>query len=914
MLLVLLLLLPPSTTTAKIGFLSVDDPTQNQIMSNILSVANITSSDVVWMTYNAELRNMSNTACRMLESGVSVVLQRGPSDDSIMYSGYFGIFNIPLMTVSASSSQLRRKTSSVVTMVPSDKYQAAAIIDLLRYYKWSEVSILSSNDDYGINAIVDLQTRFLADGNFEVKNILIFDTYNDTPDVGDQLDTLWNSLDRVIIYFGTSKYISTILKQAKSVGLLEQEFVWVVSDSVAANVGTLAFNGSYMGYYEGLIGIRPQISRSTMYDDFKDEYVKSVPDHSEDHLTDYNLLTYDGLKFIDKALAGLTLTDQNLVCDYKTQWGSGDNVLNALTSTEYNGITGPIAFTDEGEVEDVSYDIVNFVGGTFVPVGSWHLKTGLEMTSSVQFLGNKSTAPDGIANELNGMHLRLGIIPEMPFISEPSLGCTNIRDPSCYTGVNVEIVSMMSQDLNFTYNFITPEDLKFGGKNSTTGEWNGLIRDLLDNKTDMIVVALSNNAVRKADIDFSLSMMDGGLGALVKSDSEGRDMFFFLRPFHSTVWIAVIVGCVLVTFMTYILSKISPYGVNGALLYAQNTCKCEECQKGGKESDCRIETLEGQNSGLDIRESLWLISAGLVGQTGETLPRSPAGRIMISTWWFFILLIITMYTANMTAFLTISYSISDLSHPLELLNQDKYQWGVVDSRNPELLLASNQNADYNRIAEDAVKVGSYGEGLERMRAGGFVFIDEIPGINYATKGECDIVQIGETFQPFELAFGLRKNSPFKNLVDTFMLGIREQGVISELYAKYENQKASKPCNTGNSLTMYFSSLSGVFWIIPMGMGAALICLFGEYVFVAFKDTRTNKVGISVALGGRLTKHCRNSRGVKRQKRVTFDENPTTKDITPSPDQTSSPESQDETDNVDSNLRISIRESLASFKE
>nr|4ZDM_A Chain A, Glutamate receptor kainate-like protein [Pleurobrachia bachei] len=260
------------------------------------------------------------------------------------------------------------------------------------------------------------------------------------------------------------------------------------------------------------------------------------------------------------------------------------------------------------------------------------------------------------SNNLNGMHLRLGIIPEMPFISEPSLGCTNIRDPSCYTGVNVEIVSMMSQDLNFTYNFITPEDLKFGGKNSTTGEWNGLIRDLLDNKTDMIVVALSNNAVRKADIDFSLSMMDGGLGALVKSDG------------------------------------------------------------------------------------------------------------------------------------------TDLSHPLELLNQDKYQWGVVDSRNPELLLASNQNADYNRIAEDAVKVGSYGEGLERMRAGGFVFIDEIPGINYATKGECDIVQIGETFQPFELAFGLRKNSPFKNLVDTFMLGIREQGVISELYAKYENQKASKPCN------------------------------------------------------------------------------------------------------------------------
>nr|AEX15549.1 ionotropic glutamate receptor-11 [Pleurobrachia bachei] len=824
MILVLLLLASASTTT-KIGFLSVDDPTQNDIMDNIISVANITA-DIVWMTYDDELRNMSNTACSMLESGVAVVLQRGPSDDAIMYSGYFGIFDIPVMTVSASSSQLRRKTTSLVTMVPSDKYQAAAIIDLLRYYKWSEVSILSSNDEYGINAIVDLQTRFLADGNFEVKNILIFDTYNDTPDVGDQLDTLWNSLDRVIIYFGSSTHIRVILEQAKSVGLLEQEFAWIVADAVAANVGTLAYNGSYMSYYEGLIGIRPKISRSAMYDDFKDEYVKSVP-HSDDHLTDYNLLTYDGLKFIDKALTGLTLADQDLVCDSSTgQWESGDNVLDALTSTEYDGITGPIAFTEEGEVEDVSYDIVNFVGKTFVLVGAWHLKTGLEMTSSVKFLGNKGTQPAGIANELNGMHLRLGIIPEMPFVSEPSLDCGDITDPSCYTGINVEIMHMMSEELNFTYNFIMPDDMKFGGKNTTTGEWNGLIRDLLDNKTDMIIVALSNNAVRKADIDFSFPIMDGGLGALVKSDSEGRDVFFFLRPFDSTVWVAIIVGCALVTSMTYIFSKLSPYGVNGSLLYAQNTCKCEECEGG------------------------------------------------------------------------------------ELLNQDKYEWGVVDSRNPELLLSSNQNPDYNRIAEEAVKVGSYSEGMERLRAGGFVFIDEFPGISYETKGECDIVQIGDAFQPFELAYGLRKNSAYKNLVDSYILGIREKGGITELYAKYENQKTSKPCTAGNSLTMHFSSLSGVFWIIPMGMGAALICLLGEYVYVAIKDTRTNKMGLSVALGKRLTKHCRNSR-VKRQKRVTFVENPITTDITPSPETSSSPEGQNEKD-VDGNLRISIRESLSSL--
>ena len=31
------------------------------------------------------------------------------------------------------------------------------MLDILHYYKWSEVSVLISNDDYGVNFILDLQ-------------------------------------------------------------------------------------------------------------------------------------------------------------------------------------------------------------------------------------------------------------------------------------------------------------------------------------------------------------------------------------------------------------------------------------------------------------------------------------------------------------------------------------------------------------------------------------------------------------------------------------------------------------------------------------------------------------------------------------------------------------------------------------
>jgi ionotropic glutamate receptor len=47
------------------------------------------------------------------------------------------------------------------------------------------------------------------------------------------------------------------------------------------------------------------------------------------------------------------------------------------------------------------------------------------------------------------------------------------------SGLVIDLLMMMSRDLNFTYNLYFPPDGKWGGIEAN-GEWNGVIKKLLD--------------------------------------------------------------------------------------------------------------------------------------------------------------------------------------------------------------------------------------------------------------------------------------------------------------------------------------------------------------------------------------------------------------------------------------------------
>ena len=62
---------------------------------------------------------------------------------------------------------------------------------------------------------------------------------------------------------------------------------------------------------------------------------------------------------------------------------------------------------------------------------------------------------------------------------------------------------------------------------------------------------------------------------------------------------------------------------------------------------------------------------------GDATPVTTSGRILGTFWWFFSLIIVATYTANLAAFLTVTRMETPIESLEDLANQHKIRYGTV---------------------------------------------------------------------------------------------------------------------------------------------------------------------------------------------------------------------------------------------
>lgn len=84
----------------------------------------------------------------------------------------------------------------------------------------------------------------------------------------------------------------------------------------------------------------------------------------------------------------------------------------------------------------------------------------------------------------------------------------------CASGFYVDLISELSEKLQFTFDIYEVEDKAWGGK-SKNGEWNGIMKDLITNKADLAMTSLKITTERSEIIDFSIPFMETGIAIVV---------------------------------------------------------------------------------------------------------------------------------------------------------------------------------------------------------------------------------------------------------------------------------------------------------------------------------------------------------------------------------------------------------------
>ena len=152
--------------------------------------------------------------------------------------------------------------------------------------------------------------------------------------------------------------------------------------------------------------------------------------------------------------------------------------------------------------------------------------------------------------------------------------------------------------------------------------------------------------------------MNLGISILFKRPRrESPGLFSFLNPLAIEIWLYVIAAYVIVSLMMYVLARFSPYE-----WYNPHPCNPDPNL---------MENI------FTMSNSFWFAVGTLMQQGSDINPRAVSTRIVGGLWWFFTLIIISSYTANLAAFLTVERMVSPIESAEDLSKQTKIAYGTI---------------------------------------------------------------------------------------------------------------------------------------------------------------------------------------------------------------------------------------------
>jgi len=132
----------------------------------------------------------------------------------------------------------------------------------------------------------------------------------------------------------------------------------------------------------------------------------------------------------------------------------------------------------------------------------------------------------------------------------------------------------------------------------------------------MCLGAISITSVREEAIDFTKPFKQKQFNLLMLRPQPQTSIFQFLWPFSTNVWLLTISTIFVVGFLLFMMDWLSP-----------NSQHSEER--------------------FNLHESLFFIYGSLVGPGTEIVPRTLSGRVLAMAWWFFGMILVSSYTANL---------------------------------------------------------------------------------------------------------------------------------------------------------------------------------------------------------------------------------------------------------------------------
>ncbi|XP_011631786.1 glutamate receptor 1-like isoform X3 [Pogonomyrmex barbatus] len=829
----------------------------------------------------ADAYKLSRLICNQFSRGVFSMLGAVSPDSFDTLHSYSNTFQMPFVTPWFPEKVLTPSSGLLDFAISMRPDYHRAIIDTVRYYGWKKIIYLYDSHD----GLLRLQQIYqgLKPGNesFQVETVKRIQNMSEAIDFLRSLEELnrWSN-KYVVLDCPTDMAKDIVVSHVRDVALGKRTYHYLLSglimddrwESEVIEYGAINITG-----FRIVDATRPHVK------DFLAGWHRLDPATSQgagrESISAQAALMYDAVFVLVEAFNKFLRkrTDKNnmrrvtpvsnqpmngtkaLDCYHNrgwvTPWEHGDKISRLLRKVEIEGLTGEIRFNDDGRRQNYTLHVVEMtVNSAMVKVAEWTDETGFQAIAAKYV----RLRPHEI--EKNKTYI-VTTIMESPYIMKrvPDMGEVLVGNDA-YEGYCKDLADLIAKKLGISYELRIVKDKKYGSENPDAQDgWDGMVGELIRKEADIAIAPLTITSERERVIDFSKPFMSLGISIMIKKPIKQKPgVFSFLNPLSKEIWVCVIFSYIAVSIVLFIVSRFSPYewrvltisGSTDSAISGRNDPSLQHPHT--PQGSPHMPTSSMAND-FSIVNSLWFALAAFMQQSCDISPRSISGRIAGSVWWFFTLILICSYTANLAAFLTIERMVTPINSPEDLAAQTDVQYGTLANGTTPDFFRKSQISLYSKMWEfmnsrKHVFVQSYEEGIEKVRTskGKYAFLLESPTNEYINEREpCDTMKVGRNLDAKGFGIATPFGSPLKDPINLAVLSLKENGELAKLverwwYERTECRHSDKPDPTKNELSL--SNVAGIFYILIGGLLLALAVALLEFCYKSHTEATRAKRG------------------------------------------------------------------------
>ncbi|XP_043794555.1 glutamate receptor ionotropic, kainate 2-like isoform X3 [Apis laboriosa] len=551
-------------------------------------------------------------------------------------------------------------------------------------------------------------------------------------------------------------------------------------------------------------------------------------------LYDSVFLVYNALETLNARnqdnTEGETIDPVPLSCEGEEKYNAGPNITNVIRELSKEGkITGPITIDENGQRQFFKLKIIDVRQDESVEIAYWDPE-GLHAAD------NEKERESYLYKSIEQKKFKISTKLGPPYVMEVTDSATRgiLIEQKRYEGFCVDLIEEIAKLLNFKYEFELVPDGNYGTLNKETKQWNGLIRRLLDHDADLAICDLTITYERESAVDFTMPFMNLGISILYRKPEEKEpDLFSFLSPLSTDVWIYMATAFLAVSIMLFLQARMAP-------------------GEWDNPHPCNPDPEELENN-FDLKNSMWLTVGSLMQQGSDILPKAPSIRMVAGMWWFFTLIMVSSYTANLAAFLTVDKMDNPIKGVEDLAKQTKIKYGAVAGGSTSTFFRDSNYSTYQRMwaamqeARPSVFTKSNDEGVDRvLKKRDYAFLMESTTIEYRMERNCDLDKVGGLIDNKGYGIALPRNSPYRTPISRAILILQEKGVLQDLKKKWWEERGGGLCSKievepTSSSELGLANVGGVFLVLLIGCCGSFIIAVFEFLWNVRKVAVKEKV-------------------------------------------------------------------------